>query len=635
MNRMKKMLCTLTSLVMLVSQTVSAESLYLVMSGTTDDINAKGATILVLDEDTDIANATAEDILYINQSNIEADGSYKMILPFFANEAYIVRSNMNGFEFTEMQKDKVLYVSASGSDSAAGTENAPLKTMTKAYESINELKEIVIVGTVEYKDAPSNYEGVLTVSGAAGATLTLPSEVSLKGDLTLSGVSLSGASTIYANGKNLKINEDVTSTSRLTVYGATKGTAYNGDTSITLLGGLYQRVYGGGSAAMTGNTYVTLGGNANAGDGNDDKASNISPCYVYGGTSAGNVTGETNVTLSGNAVAKMIYGAGAAGGATKTHIHITGGKVMNVFGGSNGATIDGCETNITITGGLAEAIFGGSENHPMTNSHTHVNLLGGDVSRRVYSGSYNGTSGLGMATTHAVAGTHTITFGKNAKVNTKTGLASDNQSDIGVHGGSRLKSVNSNEKVTVIYLEDCYSDMNGEMGAKDFQATILGLKNNVTYTVKATAGGKITVPNIAGTLSLAPDVNHVAQIGNSVYGAENVSISSGTTSVTFAKNFAIDSVDATVTEDGLTADVALSATNLTNKTQPQILVAIYDAETKVMIDCKQVDTTTSMTSQSFDFTCDLEAGKTYFVKAMLWSAEYAPLTTSYQIQIQK
>ncbi len=635
----KKLICGVLAAMLMASQTAFAEPFYLAMSGTTDDPSALGATILVVDKDADMNDISADEIFYIDQTDINPDGSYKIVLPFFAEEGYNVISNMQGFDFTEQKKEKVLYVSDSGNDSAAGTAEAPLKTLKKAYESIADLKEVVVSGTVAYTDVPVSYAGNLTIKGTAGATLTLPSGISIKGDLTLDGVVLSGTSTIYANGNKLTINDTVTSDSRLTVYGATNGTAYTGNTNITLLGGLYTRVYGGGSANVTGNTNVTLGGNANAGDGNDDQASNISPCSVYGGSSTGTVTGETNVTLAGNAVTKMIYGAGAAGGATKTNIYITGGKVMNVFGGTNGATLDGCETNITITGGLAEAIFGGSEEQPMTNSHTHVNLLGGDVSRRVYSGSYNNIYRDGLSivskTTHAVSGTHTITFGKNAAVATATGLHSENQSDMGVYGGSRLRSANSSEQVTVIYLENSYSAMNGKMGSQDFTAKLLGLKNNVTYTVKATAGGTIAVPNAAGTISLVPDTNYLAQIGSKIYGAENVAISTGTTDVTFTKNFAIDSLTANVTDTGLKADVGLSATNLTGKSQPQIIVAIYDVETEEMVTCKQVDTTTSMTSQTFDFTCDLVAGKTYYVKAMLWSADVEPLTSAYKIQIQK
>ena len=61
-----------------------------------------------------------------------------------------------------------------------------------------------------YTDALASYEGDLTIKGNDGAVLTLPSTVSLKGNLTLSNLTLSGASTIFANGYNLKIDETVT-----------------------------------------------------------------------------------------------------------------------------------------------------------------------------------------------------------------------------------------------------------------------------------------------------------------------------------------------------------------------------------------------------------------------------------------
>lgn len=542
----------------------------------------------------------------------------------------IIALSVSSVSFASGEEDATVYVSASGDDSNLGTEVSPFKTLAKAYQKIGDSGTIVVEGSIAYTDLAATKNGTVIINGAADAILTLPSKISLKSNLCIDNVVLSGASTIYANGKKLVIGEGVTSNARMTVFGGVESGTYYGDTDIVLLGGLYQRVYGGSAVPMTGNTNVVFGGNANAGDGNNDQASNISPCLIYGGNSTGDVVGETNITLTGNAVTKMIYGAGAAGGATKTSIYIEGGKAMNVFGGTNGATLNGCSTNVTITGGLVEAIFGGSESRSMTNSHTHVNLLGGDVSRRVYSGCYNGTNSLNMATTHFVNGTTTLIFGKDAKVNSKTGLASTNQKDIGVYGGSRLKSVNANEKSTVIYLDNCYSSKSGTMGAKDLSAMLIGFKNNVSYTVKAGEGGAVTVPDQAGKIRLIPDMGNVAKVASTYYVNEIINATS-TTEVTFEKNFKIEGAAATVDNNKLTVTASATLNDLMqNASNPQIYVVVTDAETSRIIAYQKKDA--SLHTETFEF--DIKSGEDYKVKAMLWNDDFKPLASFEEIFIE-
>ena len=291
-----------------------------------------------------------------------------------------------------------------------------------------------------------------------------------------------GASTIYANGYKFETSESITSIDRLNVYGGKKSAGNGGDTNVILLGGLYQNIYGGGNGGMiNGNTNVVLGGNANAGDGINDGASNISPCMVYGGGENGTVSGKTNVTLKGNAVAKYLVGAGTGtnGTAKDTNIFIEGGKVMNVYAGSRSVTLpSGTVTHITMTGGLAEALFGGCEGVALT-GHTYINLLGGEVSRRVYTGCYNDAKeGIGFfeikltyQSDRYVTGTTTLAISPNAKVNTKTGLSGTNILNVGVFSGSRTANQHDAEQNTIIFLDGCYSAFKNKIGEKGGIAT--------------------------------------------------------------------------------------------------------------------------------------------------------------------
>ncbi len=615
--------------------TPSAQSgFFMKLSGNTDR-EAKGATVMMVKKGADRGALNPSDVLYIDQSDIQDDGSFEMVLPFLGNVAYDMYSNMDDFDIDSHELKKI-YISENGNDENDGSENAPYKTFAKAYSDLGENIHIVISGTVPFTDAPEKYSRTLFVSGTDGATLALPAQISLQGGLSLSNLNTSGESQIFANGKEFTVEKTVTSTDRLKVVGGTKGTDLYSDTYLSLSGGRYSRVYGGceGNGVLYGNTHLMLGGNANAGDGMNDKASNYSPCHIFGGGNGSTVAGETNVTLTGNAVVSTIYGAGAAATATKTNITIEGGKVQNVFGGAWGGTISDCETNITMQGGLAESLFGGSEAHPMTNSHTRVYLLGGEVTRRVYSGCYNASKNdTALSTTHAVGGSTTLILGPDAKVNTKTELHADNLTDIGIYAGSRLQSENANEKNMIIYTEDCADKYSGAFGPLDDAAKKLGVKSFPHYTVTVIGGNGSVIPGKgAGVVRLIPDNGYAAKI-NEDFPTSNITTVPQTATITFEKSHVINSVTASVTDHGVETDVEVFI-NSNIIMSPWILVAIYD-ENNLMVDCQTLDIINDSFSAYFEFDCELEAGKPYTLKAMLWNNNMQPLTSEYQIQIQK
>lgn len=612
----------------------SQSGLFMKLSGATER-DAKGATVMMVKKGTDRGTLQPSDVLYIDQSDIKEDGSFEMILPFLGDVAYDTYSNMDGFGIEAHDPVKI-YISENGNDENDGSENAPFKTLAKAYTMSSLSNHFVISGTVPFTDAPEKYNETLYISGTSGATLALPAEISLKGGLTLSNLNTTGEANIYANGKEFTVEETVTSTDRLKVVGGTKSSDLYSDTYLNLSGGRYSRVYGGceGNATLYGNTYITFGGNANTGDGIDNKASNYSPCYIFGGGNGSAVAGETNVTLTGNAVVAHIYGAGATTNATKTNIYIEGGMVQNVFGGTYSGTLQDCETNIYMKGGMAESLFGGNEGSPMTNCHTRVYLLGGEVTRRVYAGLYNGsTDGTTLATTYTTGGTTTLIFGPGAKVNTKNGLHADNQTDIGVYAGSRLQTENASEKNMIIYTEDCAAKFKDAFGSHDSYSETLGIKSFPHYTVTVVGEhGTVQPGKGAGIVRMIPENGYTAKI-NGKFSNSNITAVPQTATITFEKSHTIDSVSATVTDRGVEADVNVLINS--NKVMfPWILVAIYD-ENNLMVDCQTLDIINDSFSAYFEFDCELEAGKPYTLKAMLWNDNMQPLTSEYRIQIQK
>lgn len=527
------------------------------------------------------------------------------------------------------------YVSSSGSNSNTGViASSPLASITEAYKKDSKDKTIILLDNVTYSDAASAYSCNVTIKGnSSGVTLSLPSTVNLKGNLKLENVTLSGASVIYANGYNLEIAESVTCAStsnRLTVYGGTNGSSYTGNTYITLYGGHYSNIFGGSNgASLTGNTNVTVGGNVNSGDGIDDDASNISPCYVYGGGNNGSVSGKTNVTLTGNAVTKYLVGAGknTGGLATDTNIFIKGGKVMNVYGGSHNAPLNNCNTHIIMTGGLAEAIFGGCENTSMT-GNTFVTLLSGDVSRRVYTGCYNnvGRSGLSASwsSEYYVTGTTTLVIGPDMLLNTTNGLSSDNQNNMGVFSGSRIKSgKNTGEYNTIIYLDGCYSNQKSKIGEQSLAGMFLGLKSSEKYTVNAALGGIVEGTTTAGVVKVTPADNRYALVGSAKSAGGNVSISTGTTAITFPEDFALGNILASSGENGIvTASLSITAENMYGAKNPTVYCSLYEGSKLVEI------TIFPAVTESTTITFTTPVSGDYYVKAFILDETSAPVCQS-------
>ena len=598
----------------------------------------KQISVLALDKDLPDSKIKRQNIKYINQISADSDGYYSIAFPFETDgNGYIFRSNEAGVVKQIESEGQSLYVSESGSDLNDGSEGSPLQTLNRALSmAISGVNTTIILKRdAAIESLPSLSSGSITIEGDNGSrVLTLPETLEGNSDIKLDKLKLS-KSTLFANGHKLEIGNEVTSDDRLTVYGGGNGSSVNGDTNIKLCGGKYDRVYGGSlNAAVNGNTNITFGGNCNPGDGINDGNTSISPCYIYGGGNNGSVSEKTNITLDGNAVTKYIVGSGSGSGGSvgeSTNINIAGGKVMNVYAGSaaSAPTLN-CDTNITMTGGTAEALFGGSEGTNLT-GNAHLYLLGGEVTRRIFSGCYNGTNGwffISIASTNHIKGTTTIVIDDAAKLITKNGLSSGNRMNSGIFAGSRIASKNAEEVNTLIFLNDSYNSKKSLVG--DISGWSDVFKSFETYTIKASKGGSVdTAGN--GVISLKPDTGMAAQIGGKTYGAENVNVSSGTTEVKFVKDFSISSVTADKTNN--TASVDYTATNYESEPEPKLFVAVYEKQSdnsRLLVKVNASECTNGTTA-AVNLGDDLEAGKTYIIKAMMFNKNHQPLTNYYEI----
>lgn len=361
-------------------------------------------------------------------------------------------------------KATVVYVSADGNDQNAGTETAPYKTFSKALESVTENGTVNIIGTVR--------DGIATVD--------------LTEDVTFENVTLvfeSGA-WLFANGYKLVIEETVTMPNAITVYGGSWWGISVESTDVTLLGGNYNRIYGGTfGGTVKGDTNLRVGGNVNT---SIDESNHSGEIYLFGGNKDGKILGSTNFIFEGNAKAQYIYGGSENSGVTigeGSNLTITGGSAMSVYGGSFGAD-SGSGANVTITGGEFEQVFGGNYNQPMTGD-VDLRVLGGTISRRIYAGCYNDTEGIftiTFKTSYCVNGKVSLTLGGGANIT--YGYTS---ADKGVYARSRYNQ--DVENTELIFVDET------------------AYNNYTSGKLKLTAQDS-TMKNLMGSLSVADELHY-------------------------------------------------------------------------------------------------------------------------------
>ena len=433
---------------------------------------------------------------------------------------------------------KTVYVSSSGSDNNDGSKGAPFATVQKAWSNSDAVDyTITIVDTVTLDDSSFVFGGQnkalhTTIKGeTASSVLDLTAKTALglycNGGLTLDNlkINFTADAEFAANGRKLLITETVTFSNRIKLYGGGRNNDITGDTDITVLGGIYTRIYGGGfSGSVSGNVNLTVGGRVNPNDGIDDEVSNppISPCQIYGGCYGGSVNGNVTVNYGGNAVSRYVAGAGAGSGEIggNIYINVTGGKVTTVCS-TRSLYINDANVFINITGGLIESVFGGGESCGIT-GNTQVYIGGqADISRRVHGGSYNESTSSG---TSRVVGSATVIIDTGCKLASGTELSSWNRFEMGINGGSRLRTDPEDEHSVIVFLNGSYSSYSSKLSSRYKQ----------DHVVKAAPGGKVTGSAIPGSLTILPDNGKVAVINSKLYESGSIyALSAADTDITF------------------------------------------------------------------------------------------------------
>ena len=614
---------------MVLALPVSAE--IVVMRGYTDP-SAKGVSILITKTPVEKENIKSEDIAWVDQQSINADGSFAISVPLFTQEGYTVHSN--ALKFTDEISDSLtLYVSEAGT--GHGFDKDHPSNLAKVYAMLGSLDSVTVILTenVTYVNPSKLYSEKLTIKGLSGTEiLTLPEAVTLNGKLTVDNLTLLGSSTIYASGHELVITDKVTSTSNLTVYGGNNSKALNGNTSIKLYGGSYQNIYGGGyKCKVIGNTNVIVGGNATALRPTTDDSYQC----VYGGSASAAVTGKTNVTLEGNAKVDYLVGAGTgtAGTVTETNINIAGGEVMNVYAGSRSVALTDCNTHINMTGGKVEALFGGCESKSMT-GNTYISVKGGEVTRRIYGGCYNGTSGTFSLTwkdtDNHVIGTTNIFLYPYAMLITGKGLATEDTANMGIFGGSRReksKGSSADEIDTIFFMDGSYSSHSSKIGESGLFLYRSYFESFHEYIVNSATGGSV-VPDAPGSVKVSlPQGKSAFSGGTRYFDGQTIALTNEETEI---KYDGIESATATENETGVKTNV-----KTIGSTTGKLLAAIYDGEDN-FITCSFASVNEATKAYDIPLTCKLDALKEYNIRFFFFDSndKLVPVTTVYSLNLR-
>ena len=312
----------------------------------------------------------------------------------------------------------------------------------------------------------------------------LGSRISLGDSVTFNNITLKFTedSYLFANGHSLTINESITMTNRIRVYGGGHEGSTVASTDLKIYGGSYEGIFGGShGGTVTGDTNVIVGGNVN--EGITPKHDSGLAYFVYGGGSADTVKGKTNVTFGGDAKAHYVFGGSYGKSAIVekgTEVRIEGGRISGVYGGGKksdsgqSGTITG-GTHVVMTGGKVDQVFGANEASDLTGD-VKVEILGGTVTRRIYGGCYNDYKLLGgWSTKYSVNGTITLILSGNATLDQSYDGDDYHGDDLSVFARSRRNPVSNDEVSVLIYVDDGENQHVSKLGAHDDNGIMSGV----------------------------------------------------------------------------------------------------------------------------------------------------------------
>lgn len=349
--------------------------------------------------------------------------------------------------FNATAETNTVYVSATGSDANDGTSGSPYGSFQYALSQVPNGGTIVLQDSVPLETWTAHNKTVTVTGGSLDATAF--SSFQIRDNVTFTDVELlvNAGEYICANGYSVVMGEGVTLSNVVDVYGGGTPDTTVAGTDLTLLSGTYRYVYGGSlRGTVDGDTHLTVGGTVNA----DIDVSNHSGVnFFFGGGCSDTVTGDTYLSFGENAKATHLFGGSLGANSTiagTANLTVTGGASMSMYGASKDVDT-GCDVKLTVTGGTFEQVFGGCWGASLTGD-VDVRVLGGTISRRIYGGCYNDTSGLSFASNYSVNGNINLALGSGASITYK------GENDNSVYAHSRHKTNSATENANLIFADE-------------------------------------------------------------------------------------------------------------------------------------------------------------------------------------
>ena len=170
-------------------------------------------------------------------------------------------------------------------------------SLADALAQIADGGTITVDGTVAVTAALGTHGKTVAITGGELDFTGLTGDINLGDHITFDNITLNftESSYLYANGYQVKIGEGVTMPNPIRIFAGKKNAAV-ASTDLTVLGGQYYQIFGGGNDGdVIGDTHLYVGGNVNK----DINAFDHSHTYnIYGG---GYIHEGKTATISGTA----------------------------------------------------------------------------------------------------------------------------------------------------------------------------------------------------------------------------------------------------------------------------------------------------------------------------------------------
>ena len=437
-------------------------------------------------------------------------------------------------------------------------------SLADALEQIADGGTVRVDGTVAVTQALGAHNKTVTITGGTLDFTGISGNVQLGDHITFDNITLTFTENtqLYANGYKVTMGNGVTMTNPIKIFGGRNGGTV-ASTELTLLGGKYSEIYGGGyNGNVIGDTHLYVGGNVNAGA---DVSNHARTHVIYGGgyISGGHtviIGGTAYTEFTGNARANYLYGGNYGSGTIYggTDIVVSGGATMAVYGANGSGDYNG-DAKLLVSGGNMEQVFGGSEGGSV-NGNVALDITGGTITRRVYGGCYNEYGGS-WNTSRCVNGEIFLTLHSGANI---TYTATD--SDRALYAHSRHSSPAAAEISHLVYADStAYNAYKNKVKAQDttmkYIMSGVSAADYIHYHTYSASGAAITQNCIDSKCSASATVAVEGTpifSGSAVEPAEVIYTGSwfgDELEIAYANNNAVGTGTASITYSGATASV--------------------------------------------------------------------------------